>query len=195
MDKLNLRLKLTRQRAAIPEQKRRENARRIRETLLDQPWVQMAGLVACYWSIGDEPETHGLVFALWKHGATVMLPVLRDDDDLDWAVYDGPDTLAPGRFGIMEPVDTRRGVETIRTAALVIVPALAVDRTSGVRLGRGGGSYDRALARVGPNVPTVALLHDDELIDGVPSEPHDQPVSWAVHPGGLVNLSTATPYR
>jgi 5-formyltetrahydrofolate cyclo-ligase len=195
VDKLNLRLKLTRQRAAIPEQKRRENARRIRETLLDQPWVQMAGLVACYWSIGDEPETHGLVFALWKHGATVMLPVLRDDDDLDWAVYDGPDTLAPGRFGIMEPVDTRRGVETIRTAALVIVPALAVDRTSGVRLGRGGGSYDRALARVGPNVPTVALLHDDELIDGVPSEPHDQPVRWAVHPGGLVNLSTATPYR
>ncbi|MEU4548260.1 5-formyltetrahydrofolate cyclo-ligase [Nonomuraea dietziae] len=195
MDKLNLRLKLTRQRAAIPEQKRRENARRIRETLLDQPWVQMAGLVACYWSIGDEPDTHGLVFALWKHGATVMLPVLRDDNDLDWAVYDGPDTLAPGRFGLMEPVDTRRGVETIRTAALVIVPALAVDRTSGVRLGRGGGSYDRALARVGPNVPTVALLHDDELIDGVPCEPHDRPVRWAIHPGGLVDVSTATPYR
>ncbi|GAA2370857.1 5-formyltetrahydrofolate cyclo-ligase [Nonomuraea africana] len=186
MDKLNLRRKLMEQRAALPEQKRRENARRIRETLLDQPWVQMAGLVACYWSIGDEPDTHGLVFALWKHGATVMLPVLRDDNDLDWAVYDGPDTLAPGRFGIMEPVDARRGVEAIRTAALVIVPALAVDRTTGVRLGRGGGSYDRALARVGPNVPTVALLHDGELIDGIPAEPHDRRVRWALHPGGLV---------
>lgn len=189
MDKVKLRRELTERRAAIPVQQRRDNARAIRETLLDQPWVQMAGLVACYWSIGDEPETHGLVFALWKHGATVMLPVLREDDDLDWAVYDGPDTLAPGRFGIMEPVDTRRGVDAVRTASLLIVPALAVDRDSGVRLGRGGGSYDRALARVGPNVPTVALLHDGELISGVPSEPHDQPVKWVMQPSGLTNVS------
>lgn len=151
----------------------------------------MAGLVACYWSIGTEPATHGLVFALWKHGATVILPVLRDDDDLDWAVYDGPDTLAPGRFGIMEPVDTRRGVDTVRTAALVIVPALAVDRSTGVRLGRGGGSYDRALARVGPNVPTVALLHEGELLDGVPAEPHDVAVRYAATPEGIFKTAAA----
>ncbi|NUT40646.1 MAG: 5-formyltetrahydrofolate cyclo-ligase, partial [Thermoactinospora sp.] len=55
-------------------------------------------------------------------------------------------------------------------------------------LGRGGGSYDRALARVGPNVPTVALLHDGELIDGVPSEPHDRRVRFAMTPGGLTRL-------
>ncbi|WP_101789157.1 5-formyltetrahydrofolate cyclo-ligase [Nonomuraea indica] len=188
MDKLNLRRELLSARASLTPEQRRANAVNVRETLLDQPWVQMAGLVACYWSIGTEPDTHGLVFALWKHGATVILPVLREDHDLDWAVYDGPDTLAPGRLGLMEPVDTRRGVEAIRTAALVIVPALAVDRLSGVRLGRGGGSYDRALARVGPNVPTVALLHDGELIDDVPAEPHDQRVRWAISPEGLTSL-------
>jgi 5-formyltetrahydrofolate cyclo-ligase len=188
MDKSNLRQKLISSRASLSPQQLRANAVKVRETLLDQPWVQMAGLVACYMSAGTEPETHGLVFALWKHGATVILPVLQDDDDLDWAVYDGPDTLAPGRFGIMEPVDTRRGVDAIRTAALVIVPALAVDRTSGVRLGRGGGSYDRALARVGPNVPTVALLHEGELIDDIPAEPHDQRVRWAITPEGLTSL-------
>ncbi|WP_113703578.1 5-formyltetrahydrofolate cyclo-ligase [Nonomuraea lactucae] len=188
MDKLNLRRELLSARASLTPEQRRANAAKVRETLLDQPWAQMAGLVACYWSIGTEPETHGLVFALWKHGATVLLPVLCEDDDLDWAVYDGPDTLAPGRFGLMEPVDTRRGPDAIRTAALVIVPALAVDRLSGVRLGRGGGSYDRALARVGPNVPTVALLHEGELIDGVPADPHDQRVRWAISPGGLTSL-------
>ncbi|MFI6484301.1 5-formyltetrahydrofolate cyclo-ligase [Nonomuraea sp. NPDC050663] len=188
MDKMKLRRKLMEQRACLSPEQRRANAVGIRETLLDQPWVQMAGLVACYWSIGSEPETHGLVFALWKHGATVMLPVHKSDDDLDWAVYDGPDTLAPGRSGIMEPVDARRGVEAVRTAALVIVPALAVDARTGVRLGRGGGSYDRALARVGPNVPTVALLHDGELIDGVPAEPHDQAVRYAARPVGLTRL-------
>ncbi|WP_326645015.1 5-formyltetrahydrofolate cyclo-ligase [Streptosporangium sp. NBC_01755] len=185
MDKQMLRTTIEATRAAIPDERRHAASVQIRESLLDLPWVQMAGLVACYWSVGTEPATHGLVFALWKHGATVILPVLRDDDDLDWAVYDGPDTLAPGRFGIMEPVDTRRGVDAIRTAALVIVPALAVDRSTGVRLGRGGGSYDRALARVGPNVPTVALLHEGELLDGVPAEPHDVAVRYAATPGGV----------
>ncbi|MCA2225634.1 5-formyltetrahydrofolate cyclo-ligase [Nonomuraea sp. NEAU-L178] len=188
MDKMKLRRELLSARSFLSPEQLRINASKVRETLLDQPWVQMAGLVACYWSVGSEPGTHGLVFALWKHGATVMLPVLRADDDLDWAVYDGPDTLAPGRFGIMEPVDTRRGVDAVRTAALVIVPALAVDIRSGVRLGRGGGSYDRALSRVGPNVPTVALLHDGELIDDVPAEPHDQQVRWAITPSGLTRL-------
>ncbi|GAA0940908.1 5-formyltetrahydrofolate cyclo-ligase [Nonomuraea longicatena] len=188
MDKLKLRRDLLRARASLDPGQRRANASNIRETLLDQPWVQMAGLVACYWSTGSEPDTHGLVFALWKHGATVILPVHKDDDDLDWAVYDGPDSLKRGRSGIMEPIDTRRGVDAIRTAALVLVPALAVDRRTGVRLGRGGGSYDRALARVGPNVPTVALLHDGELIDDIPAEAHDQPVRYAVTPMGLTSL-------
>jgi 5-formyltetrahydrofolate cyclo-ligase len=188
MDKLNLRRTILNTRSNLAEKALQESSAANRELLLDQPWVQMAGLVACYWSIGKEPSTQGLVFALWKHGATVILPVMLPDRDLDWAVYDGPDSLAPGASGIMEPVDTRRGVDTIRTAALVIAPALAVDRSTGVRLGRGGGSYDRALARVGPNVPTVALLHEGELIDGVPADPHDQPVRFAALPSGIRRL-------
>jgi len=63
----------------------------------------------------------------------------------------------------------------------VLVPALAVDR-AGNRLGRGGGSFDRALARVGPLVPLIALVYDDELIDRVPAERHDVPVRAAVSP-------------
>jgi 5-formyltetrahydrofolate cyclo-ligase len=62
------------------------------------------------------------------------------------------------------------------------VPALAVDR-AGNRLGRGGGSFDRALARVGPLIPVIALLYDDELLDQVPAEPHDAPVRSVVRPG------------
>ncbi|GAB3142116.1 5-formyltetrahydrofolate cyclo-ligase [Microbispora hainanensis] len=188
MDKMNLRRRILRGRAELDPGTLRESSAAIRELLLDQPWVQMAGLVACYWSTGTEPSTQGLILALWKHGATVMLPVQRPDGDLDWAVYDGPDSLAPGPNGIMEPVDVRRGVDAIRTAGLVIAPALAVDRVTGVRLGRGGGFYDRALARVGPNVPTVALLHEGELLEGVPAEPHDQRVRFAALPSGIARL-------
>ncbi|WP_169983588.1 5-formyltetrahydrofolate cyclo-ligase [Microbispora sp. H10836] len=185
---MNLRRRILRGRSELDARTLRESSASIRELLLDQPWVQMAGLVACYWSTGTEPSTQGLILALWKHGATVILPVQRPDGDLDWAVYDGPDSLAPGPNGIMEPVDVRRGVDAIRTAALVIAPALAVDRVTGVRLGRGGGFYDRALARVGPNVPTVALLHEGELMEGVPAEPHDQRVRFAALPSGIARL-------
>jgi 5-formyltetrahydrofolate cyclo-ligase len=189
VDKLKLRSTVEAARASISEEERHAASVQIRESLLDQPWVQMAGLVACYWSIGTEPATHGLVFALWKHGTTVILPVLRDDDDLDWAVYDGPDTLAAGRFGIMEPVDTRRGVDTIRTAALVIVPALAVDRSTGVRLGRGGGSYDRALTRVAPIALTVAVVNAEELWPTVPADDHDQRVRAVLAGDALVRCA------
>ena len=75
-----------------------------------------------------------------------------------------------------------------RRHAVVLVPAVAVDRT-GLRLGRGGGSYDRALARVGPAILTVAPLYDSEVLPTVPAEPHDQRVRAAATPSdGLLRF-------
>jgi 5-formyltetrahydrofolate cyclo-ligase len=70
------------------------------------------------------------------------------------------------------------------------VPALAVD-AAGRRLGRGGGSYDRALARVGPLVPLIALLYDGELVEHVPAEGHDIPVRATVSPRAGLTLTGA----
>jgi 5-formyltetrahydrofolate cyclo-ligase len=113
-----------------------------------------------------------------------LLPVLLGDDDLDWARYDGE--LVPGRRGLLEPPGPRLGVAAVATCDVVLVPALRVDR-AGYRLGRGGGSYDRALARA--TGLTVALVHDDEVVDDVPHEAHDVPVRAFATPGlGLVVL-------
>ena len=73
------------------------------------------------------------------------------------------------------------GTGGVAAAQLVIVPALAVD-VRGMRLGRGGGSYDRVLARLAPGTPVVALLYDDEVLADVPAEAHDRRVSIAVTP-------------
>jgi 5-formyltetrahydrofolate cyclo-ligase len=146
------------------------------------PELQMAGTVAAYLSVGTEPATEGLIFALWKRGTYVLLPILLPDGDLDWATYEGPDSLLPASRGLLEPAGERRGVTAIRSADLVIAPALAVDR-AGRRLGRGGGSYDRALARVGPAILTLALLYDGELVDAVPVGRRDQPVRAVALPG------------
>jgi 5-formyltetrahydrofolate cyclo-ligase len=162
--------------------------RSFRDTVLSLPEAQMAGTVAAYVSIGTEPDTRGLIYALWKRGTYVLLPLLLDDNELDWASYEGPDSLGPGPRGLLQPTEPPRGVTSVTSADLVIVPALAVDRR-GHRLGRGAGCYDRALARVGAVVPTVALIYDDELLDEVPAGPLDQRVRMAARPrSGITRL-------
>ncbi|HTX84932.1 MAG TPA: 5-formyltetrahydrofolate cyclo-ligase [Streptosporangiaceae bacterium] len=180
--KASLRARLLARRRELSPENRLAAGRQLRDAVLGLPEMQMAGTVAGYVSMGTEPDTGGLLFALWKRGTYVLLPVLLPDGDLDWASYEGPDSLAPGPRGLLEPVEPRRGVIAITSADLVIVPAVAVDQ-AGRRLGRGGGSYDRALARVGTAIQTVALLYDGELVARVPAGPHDQPVRTAAVAG------------
>jgi 5-formyltetrahydrofolate cyclo-ligase len=181
-EKAQLRALVTAARSLLSAEERGQAGRQIRDALLSLPEVQMAGTVAAYYSIGSEPDTRGLVFALWKRGTYVLLPLLRPDGDLDWASYEGPDSLVAGPRGLQEPGQAARGTGAVASADVVLVPALAVDR-QGNRLGRGGGSFDRALARVGPLIPVVALLYDSELVEQVPVEGHDTPVRAVVRPG------------
>jgi 5-formyltetrahydrofolate cyclo-ligase len=134
--------------------------------------------------VPDETEPgHGrLPAAFTQLGARILLPVVPDDgSELRWAVDTG--RLAPGRFGLLEPVGPRLGPTAIGAAEVVVVPAVAVAR-NGVRLGRGGGYYDRALRHARPGAVLVALVFDDELADELPAEPHDQRVTAVVTPSG-----------
>ncbi|TDD69573.1 5-formyltetrahydrofolate cyclo-ligase [Actinomadura rubrisoli] len=186
--KARLRAELLVERAALGAEARSAAARSLRDALLSVPQVEMAGTVAAYVSVGAEPDTRSLLFALWKRGTYVLLPRLLPDGDLDWASYEGPGSLAPGPRGLLEPTEPPRGPGAVASADVVLAPALAVDRT-GMRLGRGGGSYDRVLARVGPAILTVGLVYDSELVETLPSEPHDQRVRAAATPSeGLVRL-------
>jgi 5-formyltetrahydrofolate cyclo-ligase len=180
--KSSLRAQILARRKSMTSDERALAGRQLRDALLELPEMQMAGTVAAYVSIGTEPDTRGLIFALWKRGTYVLLPLLRSGGDLDWASYEGPESLAPKTRGLLEPTEPPRGVSAVTSADMVIVPALAVDR-QGRRLGRGGGSYDRALARVGANILTVALLYDGELADEVPVAAHDMPVRAVALPG------------
>lgn len=161
-----------------------ENALEIARHLAESPDVRRAATVAAYVSIGKEPGTGPLLDLLVSAGKRVILPVLRGDNDLDWAVYDGPAGLVAAGRGLLEPVGPRLGRDAVATADVVLVPALAVDRT-GMRLGRGGGSYDRVLGRVPVGTFVCALLYDGELVDRVPHDDHDRPVTAVVTPSGL----------
>jgi 5-formyltetrahydrofolate cyclo-ligase len=164
------------------------SARAIAEHLLATEAVRRAATVAAYVSVGNEPGTGPLLEALLASGRRVILPVLLPDNDLDWAVHSGP--LHRAGRGLLEPAGPRLGPEAVATADAVLTPGLAVDR-SGMRLGRGGGSYDRALGRVPVGTFTCTLLYDGELLDEVPSARHDRRVTAAVTPSGVTRLRRA----
>jgi 5-formyltetrahydrofolate cyclo-ligase len=143
--------------------------------------LPQGGTVACYVARGSEPETDLLLRTFRDRGLRVLLPVVLPDLDLDWAVDCG-ERLAGLGPAVLEPTGVRLGAEAIAEADVVITPALAVDR-HGRRLGQGGGSYDRALARRRPDAFVVALLHEGEIWDDdLPADGLDQPVHAAVTP-------------
>jgi len=141
-----------------------------------------ARTIAAYVPEEFEPGHGRLPAVLTRLGARILLPVVAPrSTELAWAVDSG--RVAPGRFGLLEPVGPRLGATAIGTAEVVVVPALAVSR-DGVRLGRGGGYYDRALRHARPGVVVVALVFDEELLDELPAQAHDHRVAAVVTPSG-----------
>jgi 5-formyltetrahydrofolate cyclo-ligase len=167
-----------------------EDAQAIAEHLLALDEVRRAATVAAYVSVSIEPGTGPVIERLHDLGRRVILPLLLPDNDLDWAPYTGPEGLIPARRGLLEPGAPALGPEAVATADVVLAPGLAVDRT-GMRLGRGGGSYDRALARVPVGTFVCVLLFDGEILDSVPSEAHDRRVTAAVTPSGVTRFAPA----
>jgi 5-formyltetrahydrofolate cyclo-ligase len=167
-----------------------DRARLLAELLLGAPEVRRAATVAAYVSVGREPGTGPLLAALEQAGKRVILPLLQPDGDLDWALYRGPEALVPARRGLLEPFGPPLGRAAVATADAVLVPGLAVDR-QGVRMGRGGGSYDRALGRVPVGTFTCVVLNAAEVLDVVPHAAHDRRVTAVATENGLTRFSPA----
>ena len=169
--------------AAVRERMRPDQLSTAATSLTRHLRDRLTGLsrIAAYVPVGTEPGSVDLLEMLRVGGTTILLPVTRPADLLDWAVYEGPQRLSRGRFGLREPVGARLGIAALADVELVLAPALAVAR-DGTRLGRGAGYYDRALAHVDPALPVVALLHDGELVASLPADPWDRRMSAAVTP-------------
>lgn len=137
----------------------------VMQQVVSAGWRRVAG----YEPLRTEPGSVELLESLALKGVDVLVPVLRPDRDLDWVRFGGP----------REPL----GVQAVADVDVVVVPALAI-ASDGTRLGRGGGSYDRALARVAPATAVIALVYDDEFVDHLPRDAWDLPVTAAVTPAG-----------
>jgi len=189
--KVALRNQLLTARKSLSEAVRRSASASVQASTLALVRRARPTLCAAYVPIGSEPggsALPALVAGALPAGGRLIVPILLPSNDLDWAVYSGD--LAGGPHGLRQPTGVPLGVDVVSEVSLIIVPALAVS-PSGMRLGRGGGSFDRALARAN-SAFSVALLHDGELIEEVPAEAHDRPVDAVITPaGGLRTLNGA----
>jgi 5-formyltetrahydrofolate cyclo-ligase len=172
------RARLLASRAALTADQLEANAEAVSRHVLDR--LGGRGRIAAYVPVGREPGSLRLLDALRDGGTEVLLPVVVTDG-LDWARYVGPEGLVADALGTRAPDGPRLGAAGLAAADAVLVPALAVDRR-GVRLGRGGGYYDRALAVAPAAVPLIALLHDGELVERLPADAWDRTVTAAVTP-------------
>ncbi|HET9890994.1 MAG TPA: 5-formyltetrahydrofolate cyclo-ligase [Mycobacterium sp.] len=154
--------------------------------------VTSGSTVCAYVPVGTEPGSIEMLDMLLRRAGRVLLPVARTTAEntplpLSWGEY-RPGTLTTARWGLLEPPQPWLPPSALAQAAVVLVPALAVDRR-GVRLGRGRGFYDRSLGDRGPHTRLIAVVRDAEVLDELPADPHDVPMTHALTPRrGLIDL-------
>lgn len=163
-------------------------ARRIRRDtkfdiapLLESDVFKSAKVIASYRSYGTEPDTTDLNDSILSSGRQLLLPRLLSDGALEFVPWDGE----AAKLRLSGKVEEPFGDAYIGPIDLIIIPSLAADRR-GNRLGQGGGSYDRTLAK--DSTWRVTLLFEDELLDQIPSDSHDQRIDAVLLPNQLVNI-------
>lgn len=145
-----------------------------------------ARFISCYLSAVNEPNTRDFLNWARDEGIRILFPITRDDGLLDWTSGDG-ETETEGLFGMPEPVGEILGPMVINDVDLILIPAAAID-ASGMRLGWGRGYFDRTLGSMEKSPPVYAIVFDDEVLEAVPHELHDQAVSGVVTPTRIITF-------
>ena len=164
--------------AVSPEERARLSAA-ICARAAELPEVAAASTLMLFASFRSEIDTDLLIAWALGAGKVVCLPrILAPRRMAAFRVCDPSAELVPGTWGIPEPRDSCELVDPQDVDA-VLVPGAAFD-PKGNRCGYGGGFYDTYLPLMRPDVARVALAFEAQIVDDLPCEPHDLPVSAIV---------------
>ena len=176
MIKDELRAKMRETRRNLSADEVTEKSAAIAQSLLNISAVKDARTVCMYISAFKEPDTRGIIGALLASGKRVAVPVTDEKNvTLSLSYIDNASELARGAYGIYEPTVIKRADEN--DMDVIITPGLAFDKRGG-RMGFGKGYYDRLFEKT--DALRIALCYDFQLLDEIPTEPHDAPMDIIV---------------
>lgn len=147
--------------------------------LLESRLFDACPAIVLYAAVENEVSTAALMERASESGKSLMF-VRTAPCGLEIARVRGFDELVPGAFGIPEPPP---GAEAVLPEALgpclVVMPGV-VFSPRGERIGRGGGHYDRLLAKLDSQAITVGLAYSFQLLDRVPQSAHDRRLNFVI---------------
>jgi 5-formyltetrahydrofolate cyclo-ligase len=143
---------------------------RVQERFLECERYRQASGVGLYCAFMNEVQTELVARQALADGKLLAYPRVTGTN-LEFVQVSGLGDMAPGAFGILEPIG-ERGVP-LAQLDLLVVPGVAFDLL-GNRLGYGKGYYDRALANCCPTRPErVGFAYEFQLVDRLPASGHD----------------------
>ncbi len=150
------------------------------------PTFVEAGNVLLTAPFRSEWDASPLIRLALAEGKIVALPRVEQSSRMleIRRVVDPARDIVAGHRGLPEP-DTRCERVPVASIDWVLVPGVAFDRMGG-RLGYGGGYYDRLLPVLPARAARVAGAFSAQIVDAVPSAPHDITMDTVVTEAGVV---------
>lgn len=177
LNKENLRAHFRAIRKQLPADYRQAAAKSAAQHFIHHPLFEKSQHIACYMAHQNEMNPQVLVDAIWQANKHCYLPMLMNDQTLQFALYEPNDELVLNQYGIPEPQANAKRMMASELD-VVMMPLVAFDR-QGNRLGMGGGFYDKTFAKL--NRPTLlGFAYSVQEVECLPSD------SWDVKLAGVV---------
>lgn len=180
IEKQILRQKFRLQRSQLPSEIRKVKDELIFEHLTQDAAIINADLILVYASTNNEPDTWEFIRWLLEQDIPVALPKCGQNWQMQFFVINRMEDLQAGAHDVPEPVTNHKALITEHT--ICIVPGIAFTK-DGIRLGQGGGYYDRFLKNY-PDLYTIGIGYDFMIQETLPCEEHDCRMSRIITDNG-----------
>lgn len=171
MEKGIIRKRLISQRNKVSLEDRQEKSQLIRDQLTQIPDFSTALTIMTYVSFASEVITKEIITHSLHEKKRVIVPVVDvGRHHLLLSEIEQYDELVPSTYGIMEPQQLR--IVQLDRIELFILPGVAFDE-KGVRLGYGGGYFDRLLGDKKQHRKLIGLAFEMQMQKELPCSPHD----------------------
>ena len=177
--KKEIRLEMARRKRALSVEHKNIASEGLCRQLLSNRKIQNAKVLLLYNALPDEISLAPLLDFLYKkeNPPTLLLPIVKGEE-LELKIYRGINSLQIGAYGILEP--TGEVFTEYSNIEIAIIPGVAFNQ-SGIRIGRGKGFYDRLLPHL-TKTYKIGVCFPCQLIEDLPSEPHDVPMDTIIVP-------------